>query len=295
MMLNATFSFFSVLFALFFLLEKTTISHAFSAVRPAFAGHACKYLSDLPTPSIVVDVPALTDGILFDDGGAFSIRIRSGLTLYPVSSDSGVDYVDPVVDLPVPPPSADGADVPGACVYIHTSVLRSRSDIEALRDDPDLFLAEVDCGTPLLRDFSFDDATGSPRPLAYLCLGLNNHHVGPYYWARSAGSGSAMEAPGIVFGDGNYYGDDHPDGKGTLTWKRIGGNTNDGKRSEWAQFLKRKDTLQIIPYDPSDVVERFVRKFDFMGEQKCVRVYGVSRSGLPLGAEPRVVCEWRCG
>uniref|UniRef100_A0A7S1BTC1 Uncharacterized protein n=2 Tax=Corethron hystrix TaxID=216773 RepID=A0A7S1BTC1_9STRA len=167
------------------------------------------------------------------------------------------------------------------------------------RDDPDLFLAETDCGTGLLRDVTPedilpDDPSEQPR-LAYPCLGLNNHHVGPYYWARSAGAGSAMEAPGVVFGDGNYYGDGHADGKGTLSWRKRGGNTNDGKRSEWVQFLQKGDGVQFVPYDPSDVIERFMRKFDFMGEQKCVRVFGVSGEGRPLGAEPFVVCEWRCG
>jgi hypothetical protein len=59
----------------------------------------------------------------------------------------------------------------------------------------------------------------------FLALGLNNHYVGGYYWARSGmGAGSSMEAPGVTFCSE----------KGQLQWGDQ--NSNDGKRSEWVEF-----------------------------------------------------------
>ena len=45
------------------------------------------------------------------------------------------------------------------------------------------FLAEIDVPYGLGRN-------------SQLVMGINNHHVGSYYWARSVGMGASMEAPG---------------------------------------------------------------------------------------------------
>jgi hypothetical protein len=111
---------------------------------------------------------------------------------------------------------------------------------------------------------------------AQLVLGLNNHHVGSYYWARSAGSGAAMEAPGILFDTG-----------GILRWKNPRGpmecNSNDGKRSEWANFLRKGDTVQLLPLNVEEAI---------LSAMKSDCIFGVSSEGRPLGSEPQVVCKW---
>ena len=106
-----------------------------------------------------------------------------------------------------------------------------------------------------------------------LVLGINNHHVGSYYWARSAGSGASMEAPGIVYDNG------------ILTWKNetaANSNSNDGKRSEWVAFLNPDDTVQLIPTSEK-AMELLLH----------LPMYGITTQGRPLGSEPMVVCKWK--
>ena len=66
---------------------------------------------------------------------------------------------------------------------------------------------------------------------AYLGLGLANHHVGGYYWARSMGIGASLPAHGIYFGsprDGPAEADagqlpkDKQTEVGELFWKKRG-------------------------------------------------------------------------
>lgn len=156
--------------------------------------------------------------------------------------------------------------------FLHSSVIRGR-DRQASAEEGSTFLAEL--------DLQLDSG-------AQLVLGLNNHHVGSYYWARSAGSGAAMDAPGVSFGTSS-------DGakSGMLQWKSDGGpidcNSNDGKRSEWVNFLRTGDTVQLLPFDVDDATLSIGGK----GEKDHVRVFGVSSRNRPLGSEPAVVCEWR--
>lgn len=142
--------------------------------------------------------------------------------------------------------------------YIHSRVVRSRQ--EKRDDDPATFLAEIDASD------SCD---------AHLVLGLNNHHVVSYYWARSAGAGAAMETPGILFDNG------------ILRWESNTGfedcNSNDGKRSEWVNFLRPGDNVQLRPHDP----EAALATYSTSG------IYGISAAGRPLGSEPVVVCDWK--
>ena len=168
--------------------------------------------------------------------------------------------------------------------YIHTRVIQSRSSSAdstlctptskttagISRNPSSTFLAQLDATTTAPTDMI----------AAHLVLGLNNHHVVSYYWARSAGAGAAMETPGIVF-DGNT---------GILQWESESGftdcNSNDGKRSEWVNFLRVGDSVQLRPHHPE---ETLVRYFLASGRGS---IYGVSSAGRPLGSEPVVVCEW---
>ena len=129
----------------------------------------------------------------------------------------------------------------------------------------------------------FDDAplpqldyrSGASNDSLYLALGLNNHYVGGYYWARACiGMGTAMEAPGIVF--------DPQTGK--LSWTET--QSNDGKRSEWVEFLKVGDQVQLG-----------VRSMELLpslqasigGEGGSLEISVVSARDVPKGAEPRVI------
>ncbi|CAB9502256.1 expressed unknown protein [Seminavis robusta] len=130
---------------------------------------------------------------------------------------------------------------------------------------------------------------------AYLGLGLANHHVGGYYWARSMGIGASLPAHGIYFGPPSAN-DDNPL-HGELTWKKRGpgdpaetteesSNSNDGKRSEWADFLKVGDTVQLVPFDPLSILMEASTSCSFNV------LLGLRRAGRPLGADPIVEKMW---
>jgi hypothetical protein len=108
---------------------------------------------------------------------------------------------------------------------------------------------------------------------AYCGLGLNNHLTGGYYWGRSTGVGAAMEAPGVALAG---------EAEGALRLVRVE-NSNDGKRSEWCEFLTKNDQVQIVPAS----AEAALAAFD--------TIVGVTRDGhrgIPRGAEPMIEAAW---
>mmetsp|Transcript_28453 Transcript_28453/g.57242 ORF Transcript_28453/g.57242 Transcript_28453/m.57242 type:complete len:278 (-) Transcript_28453:71-904(-) len=247
--------------------------------------NALMLLSDVPTPSFIVDLQALrriAEPPLNDNGDIPSIRCpKNNLLLQPISNTKRNNKV---MDCQFP--TVEGQQAIG---YLHTTVTRGRDDAIPDEDEPiSTFLAEVDLDPTLCRND------------AHLVLGLNNHHVGSYYWARSAGAGSSMEAPGVG------YGSSQSNSKGVLRWLDEGGptacNSNDGKRSEWVNFLRRHDTVQLLPNDGQDTLLEFYKRQslsrideDRKGEENTsTRIFGISNEGRPMGSEPAVVCEWRC-
>ena len=138
---------------------------------------------------------------------------------------------------------------------------------------------------------------------AFLGIGLSNHHVGGYYWARGMGIGASLEAHGVAFRDVAETEDSSTFDGGELYWTKRdlesidndgsgvlrgattenSSNSNDGKRSEWADFLVRGDTVQLIPYDTTKV----------LFESGFQRIIGVRRMGRPLGADPIVERVWK--
>lgn len=157
-------------------------------------------------------------------------------------------------------------------LYVHTAVLDGRSSAAgavgsttlAQRTTPNepVVLATLDC--------TLAQVGGAG---AFLSLGLNNHLTGGYYWGRSSGRGAAMPAPGVALtGD-----DDRP-----LRLVRLE-NSNDGKRSEWCEFLRTGDQVQIVPSDPSMALEAF---------DTLVGVTRDGHRGIPRGAEPVVEAAW---
>jgi hypothetical protein len=302
--------------------------------------NALLLLSDLPTPSFIIDTQALlrrhsvAASPLADDVLAIyssrlppSIRCpKNGILLRPsrivssreiISTSSSTKTTYPTTTTVNAEAEADSESIVLECEfeviegqpsvgYIHTSVVRAREDVIPGVDPVSTFLAEVDVGCDL--------CGGGAR----LVLGLNNHHVGSYYWARSAGAGSSMEAPGISF-CGSAGGTTTVPSRGILRWVNEEGpeacNSNDGKRSEWVNFLRTGDTVQFVPMDGQDSILRFSKRFgistiestesdtdmvysapmkddDHATWGRSIRVFGISSQGRPMGSEPEVICEW---
>ena len=196
-------------------------------------------------------------------------------------------------------PSLDAVLTPGTC-FVHGTVTET-----TVRDAMDarfgsgkaVTVGTLDVGpvlAPMLAATSCkpeESVTGT----SYLGLGLN-HHVGGYYYARGLGTGAAAPAQGIglrtpAAGEGlelfwylrrkELTGAADP---GNLPLEaRV--NSNDGKRSEWVDFLRRGDTVQIIPASPAAALQA-------LGEARGQAVYGVRREGRPKGSEPAVERKW---
>jgi hypothetical protein len=153
-------------------------------------------------------------------------------------------------------------------VYVHTRVMRGRDPSAGAVGSTTRSGTDV----PVEVELAVLDATAEQcGEEAYVGLGMNNHYTGGYYWGRSSGPGAAMEAPGM-----RLVADD----AGALRLLRVG-NSNDGKRSEWCEFLRRGDTLQLV------VAPSRLSAFDML--------IGVCRDGdrgVPKGAEPIVEAVW---
>ena len=277
------------------------VGHSISII--AFAGTintaaSLLLLTDIPTPSFVVDTQALrrhvgspitNEACTKNDAAIYAPSIRCPkhhIVLHPsmINSEEN-EYESMVVDCEFL--VKEGQPAIG---YLHSSVIRAQEDAIPGNDSPlSTFLAEIDL-TPEL--------CGGD---AQLVLGLNNHHVGGYYWARSAGAGSSMEAPGVYFGSGDDT--EEKNTKGILRWLSEEGptacNSNDGKRSEWVNFLRAGDTVQLVPANGQDSLLQFSRHLakqsteDDDNERKSIRVFGISSQGRPMGSEPEVVCEYK--
>lgn len=267
-------------------------------------------LSDLPTPSFIIDTDALHRRVAQGqgDGASSSSKIlfappircpKNDLILNPSMIRSIGNRNDVSGQRSVETIICDFQFIEGqpALGYLHSSVTRAREDAITGEDD-DTFLAEIDLDPALC---------GGD---AQLVLGLNNHHVGGYYWARSAGAGSSMDAPGVSFGLSNGCSRNTNDdaktknNRGILRWLNEGGptasNSNDGKRSEWVNFLRKGDTVQLVPADGQNALLQFSKEFgidnavnDKKDSEHTIRVFGISTKGRPMGSEPEVVCEWR--
>jgi hypothetical protein len=176
--------------------------------------------------------------------------------------------------------------------YLHSSVTRAREtkgesdgdEADQSSDSSETYLAELDLSINLT------------TPRAQLVMGINNHHVGSYYWARSAGMGASMEAPGILFRESKSDHLGNNDKAGELCWQGDGPlecNSNDGKRSEWVNFLRVGDLVQLLPECFEDDIMSFVERYQDGDSSDNCRIYGFSSKHRPLGSEPVVTCEWR--
>lgn len=281
--------------------------HVLTLFQLPILGKSLTLVSDLPTPSFLIDMDMLHKAA----PGAPAASKKSNKTmplylpkykntLFPYTYSLGPDSVHLDSDSSNPP--KDAYDVGqykrqiSALGYLHSSVTRARHDDDKIdnnskQEQPEssdigTFLAELDLGTDL--------CCPEPEAEAQLVMGINNHHVGSYYWARSVGMGASMEAPGISFrANGNGNGD-----SGILCWQGDGPldcNSNDGKRSEWVNFLMAGDLVQLLPGIGcfEDDIMAFVERFQGTTPGDDCRIYGFSSEGRPLGSEPMVVCQWR--
>lgn len=312
------------------LLAITTFCIILISVSLPVSNSMVTLLSDLPTPCFVLDMKILRQNLssspqfkkesYLNNNRMPTLSLEKyGLTLVPTpfngsskesdsNSDSNSvmasdDFDDEPLSWGLLPGNSmtSGTDVGiGAFAYVHASVVRSKEDDnsksgpeydnEEQHSSPSTFLAQTDLTTNFLPD---EEGIGQEqkRDALQLVLELNNHHTGSYYWARAAGKGSSMEAPGVKFVAAD----------GTLRWQEEGGfvncNSNDGKRSEWVNFLRKGDTVQMVPFDSSigeDILMEFAKEENTNDYYNCARVFGISLEGRPMGSEPAVICQWKC-
>lgn len=248
-------------------------------------------LSDLPTPALLIELSLAESAV-----NASSSSQPSSIDEYMNDIRSNFDTLD-------------------GSVFVHTRVTDTsfRDQVnQEFGSGKSTVIAQVDAAP-----------TWIPGG-GYLGIGLANHHVGGYYWARGMGMGASLAAHGIAFGaagsremptesqqiaggrhDSNGHEplmatkidvgrDDNSSISGELYWKKRGpglnaqetteesSNSNDGKRSEWADFVVMGDTVQLVPYNASRVLT----------ESPFQRLFGVRRLGRPLGADPIVERIW---
>jgi hypothetical protein len=243
-------------------------------------------VSDLRTPSFLIDMDILSK-VCGSDHVALYLP-KYDVTLYPQSMQNSNIHKD-YDDLAVYDISSFDLHMKKhqhALGYCHSSVTRDRNDYEV---DNSPTLAEIDL-SPSLCVAPGDEYTLLNNG-AILVLGINNHHVGSYYWARSTGMGASMEAPGILFDCQDIK---YPCMRGILRWEEEGGptkcNSNDGKRSEWVNFLKVGDQVQLIPMCNEDAMMSFVENCSSLGTD--LQIYGFTMRNRPLGSEPLVKCRY---
>ncbi len=264
-------------------------------------------LSEIPTPSFVIDIDALPSHLKSNNAIPYLHLPNYDKTLSPTilmngKSSNSNDFVCSPTSAILEPPSEmfyighNQDPNRNAVGYLHSSVIRARENANEYYDKPkNTFLAEVDlthslCYFPCKDDENnMDVDQNNIIQNAQIVLGLNNHHVGSYYWARSAGAGASMEAPGVSFRQSSNY-----DDRGILRWDAEGGpldcNSNDGKRSEWVNFLRVGDNVQFVPRYEERSIMAFLEKFGFTTNDS--RIFGISAKGRPLGSEPKVTCKW---
>ena len=218
-------------------------------------------LSDLPTPCLILEL---------------SLAERS---LKENKCTSSLD--DILADIA----NVESTSLLDGTLFVHTKVTST-----AKRDTNDKNLGSG-AGTEIC------EVDISPRQIpggAYLGIGLANHHVGGYYWARGMGIGASLPAHGIAFGHQGSQSSNDMDELGELYWKKRGpgqdpnetteesSNSNDGKRSEWADFVSVGDTVQLVPDFPLQV----------LANSTFCSLVGMRRIGRPLGADPIVEKVW---
>jgi len=205
-------------------------------------------LCDLPTPALLIDVDAASDVRDLLERGRLPDFAREEL---------------------------------GGAVYMHARVTQRLIDLTRASATA----GELGGGR-YHRDASYAiaalDVTLPPGG-AVLVMGLNNHWDADYYWARSAGKNSNRPAPGIGIRASDGRAQVVRLSEAEAVAESGGGvQPNDGKWSEWVEYLKAGDEVDLVMSSPAAAIQA----------APGGRVFGVSRAGRPLGAEPYVCGEW---
>lgn len=246
-----------------------------------YSVHSMIFVSDLRTPSFLIDLDVLRKTSGLDHAALYCSKYD--VTLIPVLIDQSVQetFCGHIYDLSRLD-SHDRHSAQSSLGYWHSSLVNNREFFETIDSS---VLSEIDLSPSLC--VAPNEEYSLQQNGATLVLGINNHHVGSYYWARSVGMGASMEAPGITF---NYL--KRGDNRGVLRWEKEGGptecNSNDGKRSEWVSFLKLGDQVQLVPKCIQDSIMSCIR--DPTDDNSYV--YGFTSKGRPLGSEPVVICKY---
>ena len=212
------------------------------------------FLCDVPTPCMILDH-------------------STALTSRKLSPTLIDEYLnDPVAALD------DGSHPLTDLLYIHSSVVSGRESSTAVGQTTLSGVTGDVQRTVLARlDVELEHAGGEE---AYVGLGLNNHFTGGYYWGRASGPGAAMPAPGV-----ELKSFDGAQESPTACVVRVA-NSNDGKRSEWCEFLRSGDQLQLVP---AGTPPSMLANLPFEVLVGCRR----SGEGVPPGAEPIVDAAWQ--
>lgn len=243
-------------------------------------------VSDLPTPSFLIDLDMLNNAGTSKNSRTNELMFHPlhlpthRMTLFPISNDSKMEPMHGDVK---PYNVNEFRGQQSALGYVHTSISKARDDFQSINENlqngSSPILAEIDV------PFSFVEN-------AKLVMGINNHHVGSYYWARSTGMGAAMEAPGIKVCS-NAILEDSIDPLSLLRWDKTGyldSNSNDGKRSEWVNFVRKGDLVQILPENLENCLMKVIEREN--NSKHPIDIFGFSAKCRPLGSEPIVCCRY---
>jgi hypothetical protein len=217
-------------------------------------------LGDLPTPSLLIELSLAENSMKSTNTSLDDIFSKPSITTTTTITTSLL---------------LDGA------VFVHTKVTDT-----SVRDE---ITSQQGSGTSHV--IAQVDTSFLPGG-AYLGIGLANHHAGGYYWARGMGMGASLPAHGIAVrpcsssSSSELYWRKRGPGVDATETTEESSNSNDGKRSEWADFLVVGDTVQLVPHEINQVL------FNSTTTTTFTTLLGVRRIGRPLGADPIVEKIW---
>ena len=286
-----------------------------TAAVAAMAVNVGDLLCDLPTPCLLMELSLAESAV---STKKIVPKTEDHSSLSPFSSLLLDEYLSK-------PQLAPDTFLDG-CLFIHTKVIDTtqRDEVSArLGASKSTTICEIDYCYYYDRedvdntddddddddeDENKDRHDDGPSPL-YLGIGLANHLVGGYYWARGMGMGASLPAHGVwvrpsttntmITEDSSQI--KHCRRRSELYWKKRGAgtnayetteessNSNDGKRSEWADFLQVGDTIQLVPTDPAPILWS---KPSSSSSLQFPYLVGIRRQGRPLGADPIVEKIW---
>lgn len=267
-------------------------------------------LSDLPTPCLLLELSLAEN----------SVEISKTTNGNEDPSDTLVAYLKTIYhpsrnqDHHAPNSSSHLLD---GCLFVHTTVVdtteRDRHN-QQVGSGKSLTICQIDASPSRMMGVSGsgdEEKEASCCDYYYLGIGLANHHVGGYYWARGMGMGASLPAHGIAVRNACVTEEEEDEHDhisitntsttctmlGELYWKKRGpghdayetteesSNSNDGKRSEWADFLAVGDTVQLVP---CNVMAALLSAEQASSSYHFQRLLGVRRLGRPLGSDPIV-------